>query len=523
MGALASTYRQVSSALSWLSALLPQSPQLYADRFARPHEVDPLVHQNWQHEAGLLLGVSPFNHVLSVRATPKRRELGNILVTALTRGGKGLLAISQLLTWPHSVVVVDIKGELYEATAGYRQTLGPVYVLDPEGVGNRFDPLAGRVTERQLYASAKYLLYQAGERDPIFIERAIRMVTQLFLAGREENRQAGNERYRLLPYAGQLMALPINQVAAHLRSVNPMLATKFLSALYDSEKDYDEKRFLTSSWETATARLYPILSEDILRCFDGSDFTAEGLMTSQTPITVYLRLPEADLKALGPLVRLVSQTIIHDGITTYDKRKGEGCFPLLLLLDEAGRVKIPDLDEYATTVVGRQISLWVAIQSIKQLDVYGEANAETLLDNMDTQVFYRQRGSTARYLEQEVGYRSAYSRSESTREGGQETHGMAEQRVPVWTANQFKQMRDEDIIVFHHNLPPFLARRMSWLEHPILKKRRAMPPPHLSALPMLTPLTLRSPFTAPDADGELLNPDDFEESRQSESRGEAWQ
>jgi type IV secretion system protein VirD4 len=510
MGAIASTLRQVSSTLSRLSALLPKPPQLYADRFARPHEVDPLVSRNWQQEAGLLLGRSPFNHVLSVRAAPKRRELGNILVTALTRGGKGLLAISQLLTWPHSVVVLDIKGELYEATAGYRQTLGPVYVIDPEGVGNRFDPLHGRMTEQKLYASAKYLLYQAGERDPIFIERAIRMLTQLFLAGREENRQAGFDKYRLLPYAGQLMALPINQVAAHVRSVDPILATKFLSALYDPEKDYDEKRFLTSSWETATSRLYPILTEEILRCFNGSDFTAEGLMTSPTPITVYLRLPEGDLKALTPMVRLLTQTIIHDGITTHDKRKGEGCFPLLLLLDEAGRVKIPDLDEYATTVVGRQISLWVAIQSIKQLDIYGEANAETILDNMDTQIFYRQKGTTARFLEREVGYRSAYSRSTSSREGGGETQGMAEQRVPLWTANQFKQMRDEDISVFHHNLPPFLAQRMSWLEHPVLRKRHAMAPPTLAPLPKLTPLKLRSPFTVTDVDDEIMNPGGFE-------------
>jgi type IV secretion system protein VirD4 len=469
-----------------------------------------LVSQNWQQEAGLLVGVSSFNHVLSVRAIPKRRELGNVLVTALTRGGKGLLAISQLLTWPHSVVVVDIKGELYEATAGYRKTLGPVFVVDPEGVGNRFDPLHGRVSEEKLYATAKYLLYQAGERDPIFIERAIRMMTQLFLAGREENQQAGFERYRLLPYAGQLMNLPINQVAAHLRCVNPLRATKFLSALYDPEKDYDEKRFLTSSWETATSRLYPILTDEILRCFNGSDFTAEGLLTSQRSITVYLRLPEADLKALSPVVRLFSQTIIHDGITTYDKRKGKGCSPLLLLLDEAGRVKIPDLDEYATTVVGRQISLWVAIQSIKQLDIYGEANAETLMDNMDTQIFYRQRGATARYLEKEVGYRSAYSRSTSSREGGAETHGMAEQRVPLWSANQFKQMDDEDIIVFHHNLPPFLAQRMSWLKHPILRQRQATAPPELSPLPPLTPLDLRSARAPADANDGLTNPGDFE-------------
>jgi hypothetical protein len=63
------------------------------------------------------------------------------------------------------------------------------------------------------------------------------------------------------------MNLPINHVAAHLRVVNPLLATKFLSALYDPEKDYEEKRFLTSCWETATSRLYPILTDDILRCF----------------------------------------------------------------------------------------------------------------------------------------------------------------------------------------------------------------------------------------------------------------
>jgi type IV secretory pathway TraG/TraD family ATPase VirD4 len=251
----------------------------------------------------------------------------------------------------------------------------------------------------------------------------MKMVTQLFLAARKENRLAGHDKYRLLPYAGQLMNLPINQVAAHLNAVSPALATKFLSGVYNPEKDYDEKKFLTSSWETATSRLYPILSDELLRCFDGSDFTADDLITSPKPITVYLRLPEAELLALAPVVRLVFQTLIHDMQTTYDKRPGrtgkeKGCYPVLLLLDEAGRVKIPQLYEYATTVVGRQISLWVAIQSIKQLDVYGQANAETLLDNMDTQIFYRQRRATAKYLEEELGRISEYSRSQSTREGG---------------------------------------------------------------------------------------------------------
>ena len=517
MGRVSAGLRRASSTLSRVNALLPKPPQLYADRFAHTHEIDPLISERWHNETGLLVGVSAFNHVLSVRQSPKRRELGNILVDALTRGGKGLLAISQILTFKGSIVVLDIKGELYEATADYRKTLGPVFVIDPEAVGHQFDPLHGRTTERQLYAAAKYLLYEAGERDPIFIQRGMKMLTQLFLAAREENRLAGYERYRLLPYAGQLMNLPINQVAAHVHAISSELVTKFLSGVYDPEKDYDEKKFLTSSWETATNRLYPILSDELLRCFDGSDFTASELMLSPKPVTVYLRLPEADLEALSPVVRLFFQTIIHDLITTYDKRPGrtakeKGCYSVLLLLDEAGRVKIPHLYDYATTVVGRQISLWVAIQSIKQLDVYGEANAETLLDNMDTQIFYRQRRSTAKYLEEELGRRSAYSHSQSTREGGHETQGMSEQGVPIMTANQIKQMGDSDIIVFHHNLPPFRARRMNWLEHLILRERQAKEPPKVSSLPPLTPLQLRSPLTPADDDDTLMNPDDSETS-----------
>jgi hypothetical protein len=69
-------------------------------------------------------------------------------------------------------------------------------------------------------------------------------------------------------------------------------------------------------------------------------------------------------------------------------------------------------------------------------------------------------------------------------------------------------MRDEDIIVFHHNLPPFLARRMNWLEHQVLRDRQALMPPDLSNLPPLTPVELRSSST-PTTDDELMNPDEL--------------
>src|SRR5687768_17257517 len=99
MGVVASGLHRVSSTLSWVQSQLPKPPKLYPNDFAQPHEIEKLLTSTWQNEAGLLLGVSPFNQVYSVRSTSERRELGNILVDAPTRGGKGLLAISQLLTW----------------------------------------------------------------------------------------------------------------------------------------------------------------------------------------------------------------------------------------------------------------------------------------------------------------------------------------------------------------------------------------------------------------------------------------
>jgi type IV secretory pathway TraG/TraD family ATPase VirD4 len=87
-------------------------------------------------------------------------------------------------------------------------------------------------------------------------------------------------------------------------------------------------------------------------------------MTADKPVTLYLRWNERDLLALAPLVRLrlLWGSLIDELITTYDKAEGKNCHPVLLLIDEAGRTAIPSLADHATTVNGRGISLWIAIQ-----------------------------------------------------------------------------------------------------------------------------------------------------------------
>src|SRR5207248_4316425 len=118
---------------------------------------------------GVLLGTSKyllfFRRYVVVRPTQQRREIGNTLIVGPTRSGKGLLATSQLLSWQHSVIVNDIKGELFTATAGYRSTVGKVYVIDPTGYGHRYDPLQEKKTEDALLSAASQVLFQADEGD----------------------------------------------------------------------------------------------------------------------------------------------------------------------------------------------------------------------------------------------------------------------------------------------------------------------------------------------------------------------
>ncbi len=152
--------------------------RLHRARFARIDELARLLSVTPPPD-GLLLGRRN-GHFVSVRPTRARRELSNLLVVAPTRAGKGLLATSQLLSWQHSVVVNDIKGELFAATAGYRSTRGDVYVIDPRGYGHRFDPMHGKNTEDEFYSSASHLLFEAEERERIFTQRATVMLTQMF-------------------------------------------------------------------------------------------------------------------------------------------------------------------------------------------------------------------------------------------------------------------------------------------------------------------------------------------------------
>jgi type IV secretion system protein VirD4 len=457
---------------------------LHRARFAHTHELWPLFSASFVPDS-VLLGTRRLllgKPLVTVRKTKHRPELGNLLIVAPTRSGKGLLAVSQLLTWHHSVIVNDIKGDLFTQTAGFRSLLGPVYVLDPTGVGHAYDPLQGKATEDALYSSAAHLLHHAEEHD-IFTQRATTMLACIFAAAKREGAAA-------LPYARMMLRAGLAGCVERLHTVSPELATIFLDVSLENANLSD--RFLLSAWGTLTARMRPLLTETVVRSLARSDFTPEEIITSNRPVTVYMRWKEQDLLALSPLVRLLWGSLIDELVAIYDQRAGEGCQPVMLLIDEAGRTAIPSLADDATTVVGRGISIWLAVQSLSQLEVvYGKARAQVLRDNMESQLYYRPTDvATAHYVEERCGRQSAYAHHSTEQHGGHTSEGRSEQAIPLLSAHDFLRYKDHEVIGFHRALPPFKLARMDWRQHPILQKRRTVPPPQLPALPVVAELPL---------------------------------
>ena len=435
----------------------------------------------------MLLSVWDGNRPLSVRPLPHRPELGNLAAVARTRGGKGLLAKAQILTWSGSLVVNDIKGELYEETAGFKSTMSDVFVFDTRGIGNRFDPLHGRETEDELRAMAEYLLAEPHEgHGLIFTKRAVKMLTQLFKAARIEGHPP-------LSYAGHFIHLGITDAARRLEELSirenlapkDNLATRFLDVAFQ-DADF-ESRFLQDAWSTLTGKIEPVITETILKSVAGADFSPVDIICGRRPVTLYLRWPEKHVQAYAPLIRLVWSSLIDGLCAAYDERRGRGCRRVLALLDEAGRAPIAGLPEYAATVAGRHISLWLAYQSRSQpAAIYGDKRAEILWDNMESIVFYRPatgNRSTGKYLEDSLGERSGFAASSTEHDGERASESKSERAIPLLTAWDIQRMGDTDIIGFHRDIPPFRAKRMNYLNLPELVRRSRIAPPDVHTLP----------------------------------------
>ena len=491
---------------SWYTAWRERGNPLHTARWSYFHELASILTTRLEGTQ-ILLAKKPLLHglltrLVAVKPTKTQRELGHVLLVGKHRSGKGLAIETNLLTWPHSVIVNDVKGELWRRTAGFREKGlgGKALLFDPRGNGCRFDPLEGKTTESELRSAATTLLYRPQEgQNASFIERATTMLVAIFQAAVLEGERPLPFTYKMLN-EGLYAAATILEIISQKHKVYPNLAKQFLDIEY-AKADFDSK-FLQDCWSTLTARMRQILTRESVKCFTGSDFTAKDIITSQIPLSVYFFWPEEHVLALAPLIRLVWDALINGMLGFYDSPKvqGKGCQRVLCVLDEIFRTGLPKLPEYTTTVSGRNISFLISAQSIAQMDsvFHSRDTADVFRGQMDATIFYRTAAAdiaTASYIEQACGYRSGFARSQTAHAESTST-GESEQRVALMPAHETKHIGAEGIIGLVTGLRPFREKRLNRFEFPELIERGNIPPPTFPALPDLAlPSSAKTPFS----------------------------
>jgi type IV secretory pathway TraG/TraD family ATPase VirD4 len=474
--------------LNRLAALLWPQKHLYTDRFANDQEVQRLSRKT---SFGLVLGLDSRGQLLSVEATSERPHLGHLAIFGPTGAGKTTREIEQLKEWKGSVIVNDPKCDLSDATAEFRKQFSQVFCFAPsEGVGETYDPLDGIDNERKLYSLAKHLLYVPNEKEPAFTEWATKMLTQLFLVAKLARKQ-GLTNLRPLPYVAWIINLGgMNDAAREVNAVSPALAQKLLNAAYHPDKDYEQNAYRRSSWDSLCARLYPLLTEDIVPCFNGSDIKPRDLIFSKEPMTIYLRWHESDLLALSPLIKFVWEAIISELIRAYDlapdKRK---CRKVLLDIEEAGTTGIPNLPDHVSTLRSRNISVTAVFQDRSQgYALYGKERAMNMFNNFRYQIYFRQEDlETAQFLEKRCGSISGFAHSKTEHEDHIST-GESEQKIPLRTAQYIMYDMPDDEIIGFWGKRPFIGKGI-----PRPKEHKDREPLKLPALPPISMTFLKTP------------------------------
>jgi type IV secretion system protein VirD4 len=379
-----------------------------------------------------------------------------------------------LLTWNGSAIANDLKADTYPSTAGWRATIGPVYVLSAAAPVHRFDPTAAAQTEDDLRPLAFAVCYDP-EDHGYWGQHAARILLAFMLAAK----QAGQP---VFPFVARAIRAGAARALAILAEVDPALADRVRPYGHGGSGPFP------SAWETLVTRCDSLLSPVTLATMSGTDVDPAALLRDRA--TVYLQIPEARLGDLRPFLRLMWTSLLQQ-LTSASDRMSADHPPLLLILDEAGRTPFADLPDLLVTMRSRRISCAVLVQALSQLRAAYDKHASTILGNCAVHLYARSEDlATQEYLSQRLGVAEELLGTEShTRgpHGASITQSQVRRFRPLLTPQQVRTMEDHQIVAFLPACPPAALARMDWRQHAQLVQRSQLPPPELHALEVIAP------------------------------------
>lgn len=368
----------------------------------------------------------------------------HIIALAPTRSGKGVgLVIPTLLSWEHSVVALDVKGENWALTSGWRHQNGhKVLRWDPtdalEGRSARYNPLEeiriGTIYETGDVMNVATLLVDPdgkgvdGHWEQTARSLLIGAITHVAYKARNEGRFG-----TLAEVLRELTNLGYEDMANEWKQYEHW---RDGDIFYDSSGNVREdpchpvveqaanemlnraEEEASSVLSTAVAKLGLYTDPIVARNTARSDFRITDIMDSDAPVSLYLVLNPTNIQRLKPLVRLFLAQLVYILMPEMEFQGGQMKAPykhrLLLLLDEFPALgKLGIFEQALAYFGGWNIKAYLVCQDKAQLDAaYGKD--ESITSNCHVTVAYApNKVETAKYLSDRLGVTTVIKEQES--------------------------------------------------------------------------------------------------------------
>lgn len=408
----------------------------------------PLATARWPSEGETLAMLGPWEPGrFLIGRDSAGRYIGHsddrhILTVAGSRAGKGIsLIVPALLTWPHSAICIDPKGELATITASRRgqgsEWADPmpgdrerVFVLDPfrrvtgpaAKYRSAFNPLAdldpdtddGLDMAGQI-ADALVVQQEGAGAHWTMSARAFLLGLVLYIARVEApaSRNLVTLRHRLLQ--------PADDFDLMLDDMHGKGGVIARGAASLRNKPRDERASVISTCDTQTAWLEGEAMASVLR---GSDFRLEDLKEKRT--TVYLCLPAMRLGTHGRWLRLMIGMALEALERTGPLKEGQ--HRVLFCLDEFAVLgHMPSIERAAGQIAGFGVKLWPVIQDVTQLQRDYRNAWETFMGNAGLLTFFGNTDlTTLEHISKRLGETEVIRTVANVTETWQRTEGQTE-------------------------------------------------------------------------------------------------
>jgi type IV secretion system protein VirD4 len=449
-----------------LIIFLPKKESLYGDaRWANRFEISKVGLFN---DGGILLG-KKFNKALNIKGQQ------HILVAASTASGKGVsFVIPNLLTWPQSAVVLDIKKENFDLTSGFRSKYGQNCFLfnpSPEDYStHRFNVLSYIPKDRnlrinQLQKISNFLIPDPLKGDPMWSSEARKLFegVVLFLLDTGNYPITLGEVFRQLHTEKKTHEYFEEMIELYKDQLDPICVMNLLAFNNINDKT-------RASIKTHLTSVLNIFSNPLIDAATSeNDFDLRNLR--KIKMTIYVVVTPDNLTRMSPLINLFFQTVIDLNTHVLPKRNDPVYrYQVMLLMDEftsLGRMQI--ISDSIAFIRGYGLQLVPIIQSTHQLyEKYGYEAAKNMIKNFQVRIYFPPDNmEDAEIISKELGIKTVKQKSRSLKNGFDFSNGNTTTSLtqrPLMLPQEVKELPVTQCILFVKGCRPILATRFFYYE-----------------------------------------------------------